>query len=113
MKHLVWDYHGYDDLKLELDRDVLQDDWNLTLYNYLCSVIDEDSFNIFCSNQILDIIKDNAGFNQKSMSLFDNRIRLLLFTTPKIYVTPILITDFTMIDHDNYGSVTVKNYVTY
>ncbi len=110
MKHLTWDYHGYDDLKLDLDRDILQSDWNLTLYNHLCSASGEDNFNVFCSESVLDIIEDNAGFDRQFMSLFGKRIRVLLFNTPKIYLTKPEITDFCMLEHDNHGSVTIKNY---
>ena len=110
MKHLTWDFHGYDDLKLDLGRDILQSDWNLTIYNQLCSAAGIDKFNIFCSESALDILEENAGFDRNSMSLFGKRIRVLLFNTPKIYVTKHELDDFSLLEHDNHGSVTIKNY---
>ena len=98
MKHLTWDFHGYDDLKLDL------------IYNQLCSAAGIDKFNIFCSESALDILEENAGFDRNSMSLFGKRIRVLLFNTPKIYVTKHELDDFSLLEHDNHGSVTIKNY---
>ena len=113
MRHITWNYKGYNDLDLDFDVPGLQPDWNLTLYNTICRAINRDNFNIFCSEPILDILKENAGFDQKSMTIFGKKIGVLLFTTPKIYVTKPEIKDFTMLEHDNHCSVTVQNYVTY
>ncbi len=110
MKHLTWDYFGYDDLKLDLGRDVLQDDWNATIVTKMGMAIDDDDYNIFCSEQIFDIFRTILGFDEETKTLFGQKVIVLLFDTPKIYITRKSLCDFAMLEHDNHASVTVKNY---
>jgi hypothetical protein len=113
MKHLIWDYKGYNDLDLDFDVPGLQQDWNATLLTKLNMAFDGDNYNIFCSQPIFDIFKDIFGYDDKDKTIFSKKIIVLTFTTPKIYVTKPEVYDFTMLQHDNHGSVTVKNYVIY
>lgn len=111
MKHLIWDYNGWNDLKLDFQWESLQKDWNATIFNKICIAFPSDeNFNIFCSERVLEILKSSIAFNKKNNTLFGKKIYILGFDTPKIYVTSPEMTDFTMLQPNNHGSVTVKNY---
>ena len=111
MKHLIWNYRGYDDLGLNIIHDGMQKDWNVTILSKINEVTEStEEKNIFVSEKYLHIFMDMMGFNEETMKIFNIKIIPLLVNTPKIYVTKPDIIDFSMLDYDNYGSVTIKNY---
>jgi len=114
MKHLTWGYKGYNDLKLDFQIPEMQHDWNatiLTKFNGAFGDGFEDGMNLFVSEKIIDnILKTIVAYDKNSNTLFNKRVIKLDIDTPKIYVTNKNITDFTMIEHGNHGSVTIKNY---
>jgi len=114
MKHIIWNYKGYNDLDLDFDHEDFQNDWNatiLTKFNGAFGDGFEDGMNIFVSERIIDdILKKIVAYDEKTNSLFNKKVIKLDIDTPKIYVTKPEVLSFTDITNDNYGSVTVKNY---
>lgn len=114
MKHLHWDYKGHSDLDIEINEHFLQSDWNTTLLTKLNGAFGYDDFgegmNIFASEKVIDnLLKTIIAYDQKTNIIFNKKVIKLDLDTPKIYVTRNEIDDFTMLEHDNYGSVTIKN----
>lgn len=115
MRHITWDYKGYDDLNLGFEWKEVQTDWNATILTKFNIAFDSDDFddgmNLFASEKIIDgILKKIVVYDEETNTLFNRKIIKLDIDTPKIYVTRPEILSFTDIKHDNHGSVTVKNY---
>jgi hypothetical protein len=116
MKHIDWDYKGYNDLGLIVDDETyMQYDWNATLLTRMNMAFDDDDFdkgmNIFASKKIIDeILSTIVAYDEETNSLFNKKIIPLDIDTPKIYITKPEVLSFTDITHHNHGSVTVKNY---
>ena len=112
MKHLTWNYNGHNDLDLDFTYDDIQRDWNATILGVMNEAFgDTEGYNIFCSQSILDIFREIIGYDEKTKTIFDRKLIVLLFDTPKIYITKSEVYDFSMIEYDNHASVTVKNYM--
>lgn len=113
MKHLNWDYKGYNDLNLKFETKSMQSDWNATILTKLNQAFGEEFENGYCvfiSENYIDILESIGGYNNKNMTIFNKKIIPLEINTPKIYVTESHIDSFMLLKHYNYGSVTIKNY---
>ena len=115
MKHLTWNYRGYDDLGLNFIYEPMQKDWNTTILGMMNEVFGEgfeEGMNIFVSERVIDeILKTIVAYDVHSKIIFNKKIIKLDFDTPKIYITKPEISSFTQIKHNNYGSITIKNFI--
>jgi hypothetical protein len=112
MKHLAWDYRGYDDLNLGFKCGELQNDWNATLLGSINEAwgSPDESFNVFISKKFLPIIKSILFYNDETRSIGNKTFIPIEIETPKLYITKPYIKQFMAIDHGNYASVVIKNY---
>lgn len=113
MKHLTWDYRGYDDLNLGFSSKELQSDWNTTIITKFNQAIGdgfEKPYTIFISRKYLPILESIIVYDSKSSTIFNKKVIPIDLDTPKVYLTKPFILQFTQLEHDNYGSVTIKNF---
>ena len=112
MKHLSWDYKGYDDLKLGFEYKGIQNDWNATILGSINEAWGsvEEPCNIFISKKYLPIIESILIYDSETKSIGHRKFLPIDLETPKLYITKPYIMEFMGIEHNNYGSVVIKNY---
>lgn len=114
MKHLSWNHKGYDDLGLDIkDGYIMQRDWNATILGSINEAFgdNEHMCNVFVSRKYLPIFESILIYDNRTKTVGD-RIKLIPieFDTPKMYVTEGWMDTFVGLEHNNYGSVVIKNY---
>ena len=111
MKHISWNYKGYDDLNLGVEFPPIQDFWNATILAALNDAFGEVDVpkNVFVSRRYLPIFESMAPYDKDTKTIFNTRLIPLDIDTPKLYVTEIHVDLFMAIEHDNHGSVVITN----
>jgi len=113
MKHLSWNYKGYNDLGLNIvDSNDMQLDWNATILSAINEAFDggDKPKNVFISRKYLPIFETIMFYNEDSKTIFNNKLIPIDIDTPKLYITESWLDVFVGLEHNNYGSVVIKNY---